>query len=98
LWGLSAWLIFWFALCVLAILCAVFFQFGMKPPGISGLPAILYLVVSVLLSVALSIIGGRWQSRILESKPVRVSYVVLVVMIVLGFLCLPAPFIYTYFE
>jgi len=49
------------------------------------------LLLMLLLSIAVAIAVTRWQSRFLDTKPLRISYVVLAVLVILALTIVPYP-------
>ena len=51
------------------------------------------LLLMLLISIAVAIAATRWQSRFLDKKPLWISYLVLVVLVILALTIIPFPYV-----
>jgi len=66
-------------------------------PGLIPVPPVPGMI-GVLLTLAMSVVTAisvaRWQHRLLAQRPLHMSYIVMVILVILTLMCVPIPFIH----
>jgi hypothetical protein len=92
----TAWISFMISLATFLVIVLII-QVEIFDLELSGTPALIIVLAELIISIFISSRITRWQNNFLDKKSLRFNYILLMILIILTFIAMPAPFIYTIF-